>query len=88
MGYVIEVEKTVRDKELKLLKSVKLENKFQTLLEVLQENPFKTPPRYEKLVGNLNGKYSRRLNIQHRIVYSVDQVRNVVRIYSVWSHYE
>lgn len=73
-------------KDLPKLKSVHLAGKFDELVKVLRVNPVQTPPPYEKLVGN--EYYSRRLNIQHRLVYSVDAIENVVTIVSVWSHYE
>jgi Txe/YoeB family toxin of toxin-antitoxin system len=60
----------------------------KALLELLARNPFDTPPRYEKLVGNLQGFYSRRINIQHRMVYSVDKEHRVVHVLRMWSHYE
>lgn len=87
MGYNIEIEKRAY-KELSLIKQANLQKKFEYIIQILKTNPFQNPPKYEKLVGNLAGKYSRRLNIQHRIVYSVDEEVKTVRIYSVWSHYE
>ena len=65
-----------------------LEKKAKALLVLLSENPFHTPPSYEKLVGDLNGYYSRRINIQHRLVYRVDSQRHIVIVHSMWSHYE
>ena len=61
--------------------------KAQKLIDILKDNPFQTPPPYEKLVGNLEGAYSRRINIQHRLVYEVRQKDKVVRILRMWSHY-
>ena len=58
------------------------------MLEILKENPFRSPPQYEKLVGNLSGFYSRRINIQHRLVYEVFEENKIVRILKMWSHYE
>jgi Txe/YoeB family toxin of toxin-antitoxin system len=55
---------------------------------VLRENPFQNPPPYEKLVGDLSGAYSRRINIQHRLVYQVLEDINVVKVLRMWSHYE
>lgn len=75
-------------KDLKNLKSAHLDQKFIGLMEVLKENPFQNLPPYEKLVGNLKDKYSRRLNIQNRIVYSVDTDTKEVIIWSAWTHYE
>ena len=70
------------------LKAVGLEKKAKSLLILLSENPFQAPPSYEKLVGDLNGYYSRRINIQHRLVYRVDSKNNIVIVHSMWSHYE
>jgi len=58
------------------------------LVEIIKENPFQTPPPYEKLVGNLAGKYSRRINIKHRLVYSVLEEEKTIIILRMWSHYE
>lgn len=85
MGFTIEIKKNVK-KDLPKLKAAGLHKKFDELIQVLRENPFQTPPPYEKLVGV--PYYSRRINIQHRLVYSVDIKENVVVILSVWSHYE
>jgi len=57
------------------------------LIEIIKKDPFQNPPPYEKLVGNLKGAYSRRINIQHRIVYEVRESDKVVRILRMWSHY-
>lgn len=65
-----------------------LKTKAQELLAVIQQNPFQTPPPYEKLVGDLSGAYSRRINIQHRLVYEVLQEPKVVKVLRMWSHYE
>lgn len=65
-----------------------LKAKAQELLSVILENPFQNPPPYEKLVGDLAGAYSRRINIQHRLVYQVIQEENVVKVLRMWSHYE
>lgn len=75
-------------KDAKRLVSAGLKPKAQELLEVLQENPFQTPPRYEKLVGDLAGAYSRRINIQHRLVYQVLEDRRIVKVIRMWTHYE
>ena len=74
--------------DLPKLKAAHLENKLKALLEVIKENPYQTPPSYEKLVGNLRGLYSRRINIQHRLVYEVFEVEKKIKIVSLWSHYE
>lgn len=70
------------------LKAAGLEKKAKSLLTLLSENPFHTPPSYEKLLGDLNGYYSRRINIQHRLVYRVDAQEHAVIVHAMWSHYE
>jgi len=65
-----------------------LKGKALELLAVLAANPFQNPPPYEKLVGDLAGAYSRRINIQHRLVYEIFAKENVVRVLRMWSHYE
>ena len=65
-----------------------LRDKVQRLLDILQENPFQNPPPYEKLVGDLAGAYSRRINIQHRLVYEVLEEQQIVKILRMWTHYE
>ena len=65
-----------------------LKAKAQELLAIIKENPFQNPPPYEKLVGDLSGAYSRRINIQHRLVYEVLQDQKTVRVLRMWSHYE
>ena len=75
-------------KDAKRLASVGLKEKAQGLLRVLEEDPFQSPPPYEKLVGNLTGAYSRRINIQHRLVYQVLEDEPVVRVLRMWTQYE
>ena len=65
-----------------------LKKKAQELLNVLKENPYQNPPSYEKLVGDLKGTYSRRINIQHRLVYQVLENEHVVKVIRLWTHYE
>jgi len=65
-----------------------LKPKAEKLLGVLAENPYQTPPPYEKLVGDLAGAYSRRINIQHRLVYQVLEDTKVVKVLRMWTHYE
>lgn len=65
-----------------------LKAKALTLLKVLRENPFQNPPPYEKLVGDLVGAYSRRINIQHRLVYQVLEQERTVKVLRLWTHYE
>ncbi len=74
-------------KDAKKLSNARLDAKAKKLLEILKENPFQKPPPFEKLVGNLNGAYSRRINIQHRIVYEVREENKVVRVLRMWTHY-
>lgn len=75
-------------KDAKRLAGSGLKSKAQGLLTVIAEDPFATPPRYEKLVGDLAGCYSRRINIQHRLVYEVISEKRVVHVLRMWSHYE
>ena len=74
-------------KDKKRLKQAGLDGRAKKLLDVIAENPFKTPPRYEKLVGDLAGYYSRRINIQHRLVYEVYEEQKTVKVLSMWTHY-
>jgi len=76
------------EKDKKLLKAAGLSEKAKKLLNVLSVNPYQTPPSYEKLVGNLKGYYSRRINIQHRIVYRVFDDAKTVIVHAMWTHYE
>lgn len=76
------------EKEKKLLKSAGLETKVKTLLNLISNDPFATPPSYEKLVGDLQGYYSRRINVHHRLVYKVHKEINTIVVHSMWSHYE
>lgn len=85
MGYTIKIKKNAR-KDLFKLKDAHLNNKFDELIAILRENPFQVPPPYEKLVGL--PYYSRRINIKHRLVYSVIEEDRLITIQSVWSHYE
>jgi len=75
-------------KDAKKLKSSGLKSKAKNLLEILKDDPFKTPPPYEKLVGDLSGAYSRRINIHHRLVYQVLEEEHIVKIIRMWTHYE
>ncbi len=73
-------------KDAKKLRSANLEANVRSLLDILRQNPYEPP--YEKLSGNLQGYYSRRINIKHRLVYSVDNETKTIRVVSAWSHYE
>jgi len=75
-------------KDAKKLAQSGLKKKALIILEILSQNPYSNPPSYEKLVGDLTGAYSRRINIQHRIVYQVYESDNVVKIIRMWTHYE
>lgn len=75
-------------KDKKLLMQAGLDKRAKALLDVIAENPFKNPPRYEKLVGDLAGYYSRRINVQHRLVYQVYEELKTVKVLSMWAHYE
>ena len=70
------------------LKAAKLDTKAKALIDLLRQNPWQTPPPYEKLVGDLQGACSRRINIKHRLVYRVDEAQQTVIVISLWSHYE
>jgi len=75
-------------KDAKRLAASNLKKKAQALLDILAEDPFQTPPPYEKLVGDLAGAYSRRINIQHRLVYQVLLSEQTVKVIRMWTHYE
>ena len=75
-------------KDAKKLASSNLKSQAQRLLGVIAENPFQNPPPYEKLVGDLAGAYSRRINIQHRLVYQVYDAEHTVKVLRMWTHYE
>lgn len=85
--YAIVYTKTAL-KDISRLKTAHLDQKAKALIEILRKNPYQTPPTYEKLIGDLKGLYSRRINIQHRIVYQVIENEKTVKITSMWSHYE
>ena len=89
------------EKDKKALKRAGLEGKTKELLNIIRENPFQTPPSYEKLLGNLEGNYSRRINIQHRLVYEVREFdmelsgdgldaeyEGIIVVKRMWTHYE
>ena len=75
-------------KDAKKLKAGGLKDKAQGLLRLLQDDPFQNPPPFEKLVGDLSGTYSRRINIQHRLVYEVFSEQRTVRVLRMWTHYD
>ena len=75
-------------KDAKKLSAAGFRDKAQTLLDLLEVDPFQIPPPYEKLVGDLKGAYSRRINIQHRLVYEVFRKEKTVRVLRMWTHYD
>ena len=75
-------------KDIPKLKTARLDGKARALIDVIRENPFQRPPEYEKLVGDMNGLYSRRIILQHRLVYQVYEEEKTVKIVSLWTHYE
>jgi Txe/YoeB family toxin of toxin-antitoxin system len=75
-------------KDAKKLSAAGLRSKAETLLDILRENPYQTPPPFEKLIGDLSGAYSRRINIQHRLVYQVLDEEKTVKVIRMWTHYE
>jgi len=79
-------KKAIQDIE--KLKSANLDKKAKTLVDLISQNPYQIPPPYEKLIGELSGKLSRRINIKHRLVYQVFEEEKIIKIISLWSHYE
>ena len=75
-------------KDAKKLSASGLKDKAQKILEILKVNPYQNPPPYEKLIGDLSGAYSRRINIQHRVVYQVYEKEKVIKVIRLWTHYE
>ena len=75
-------------KDAKKIAAAGLRQKVEKLLQILSENPFQTPPPFEKLIGDLSGAYSRRITIQHRLVYQVLQEMKTVKVIRMWTHYE
>jgi len=75
-------------KDTKKIKQAGLTKRVKLLLKVLEEDPYANPPRYEILVGNLKGLFSRRINIQHRLIYSVNLPKRSIHILRMWTHYE
>lgn len=75
-------------KDAKKISTSELRTKTEVLLKILKENPFQTLPPFEKLVGDLEGAYSRRINIQHRLIYQVIKELRIVKVIRMWTHYE
>ena len=86
VGYKLFYTKQAQ-KDAKKLSRINLKKKTQELLKILKKDPFVKPPEYEALVGDLRGSYSRRINIQHRIIYQVYEKEKVVKIIRMWTHY-
>lgn len=75
-------------KDIPKLKAAHLDLRVKALIDLIRANPFQTPPSFEKLVGDLKGLFSRRINIQHRLVYQVIEEEKTIKIVSMWTHYE
>ena len=75
-------------KDAKKLSSASLKDKAKQLINIIKENPYQNPPPYEKLIGDLSGSYSRRINIQHRLVYQVYEEEKTIKVIRLWTHYE
>ena len=75
-------------KDAKKLSASDLRRKAEALIDILHENPYQVPPPYEKLIGDLAGAYSRRINIQHRLIYQILNEEKIVKIVRMWTHYE
>lgn len=75
-------------KDTRKLKTTPLAEKARLLLEIIRENPFADPPPFEALIGDLKGSYSRRINIQHRLVYQVIEDQKTIKVIRLWTHYE
>ena len=85
--YAIVYTKKAAD-DIPKLKAAKLDKKAKALIELLRDDPYRKPPPFEKLVGDLQGAYSRRINIKHRLVYEVSEEEQTVKIISMWTHYD
>ena len=85
--YIIKYRKKCL-KDIERLKSVGLADRAKKLINIIENNPYQNPPPYEKLIGDLNGAYSRRINIQHRLVYQILEKEKIIKILSLWTHYE
>lgn len=87
MSWTIVYTKRAR-KDAKKIASSNLKSKAKELLNILKNDPFQKPPAFENLVGDLSGLFSRRINIQHRLVYEIFEEEQVVKVLSMWTHYE
>ena len=75
-------------KDIPKLKTANLDKKAKALINLIKKNPYESPPGYEKLVGDLDGLYSRRINVKHRLVYQVIEEDKTIKIVSLWTHYD
>ena len=75
-------------KDLEKIKASNLKDKTKMLINLIKENPYQTPPPYEKLMGDLEGAYSRRINVQHRLIYQILDKEKTIKILRMWTHYE
>lgn len=87
-SYALKILKGAQKDKEKIKQIPALRRNVEELLAIISMNPYQNPPPYEKLVGNMQGMYSRRINKQHRLVYEVDEGAKIVRIVSMWTHYE
>lgn len=88
MNYKIKFHKQALKDFEKIKQNKTLYENVKSLIQLLSNNPYQMPPPYEKLVGNLSGLYSRRINLQHRLIYDVNDKENTIRIFRMWTHYE
>lgn len=86
--YTLKILKGAQKDKEKIKQIPALKRNVEELLQIICVNPFQNPPPYEKLVGNMQGMYSRRINKQHRLVYEVDEEAKIIRIVAMWTHYE
>lgn len=86
--YTIKIAGSAQKDKEKVKQHPAMKAKVEQLLDILRENPWQSPPPYEKLKGDLAGMYSRRINVQHRLVYQVFEKEKTVRILAMWTHYE
>lgn len=87
MNWTVVFTKQAR-RDAKKLAALRLKSKAEAIIQILRENPIQVPPSYEKLIGDLAGAYSRRINIQHRVVYQLLDDEKTVKIIRMWTHYE
>jgi Txe/YoeB family toxin of toxin-antitoxin system len=87
VSWIVVFTKQAR-KDAKKLSASGLKSKAEAIIQILRENPYQAPPSYEKLVGDLAGAYSRRINIQHRIVYQILEDEKTIKVIRMWTHYE